>query len=275
MIRRAIVVSGALALLLVAMPSWTPVDATETLVIGGTGSAIGVVRKLAEAYQESATPHRLEILPSLGTGGGLMALADGRIDIALAGRPLEAEERTGKLVSVFARTPLVFVANQEVTASGLSIDTLVAIYHGRQTHWPDGSRARPVLRPWHDAENQILADSSESLGAALAGAVHRIDVPVTMTTQENLAVIEQIPGAFGYAPLSEVLTGHRELRVLTFEQVEPTLAHLADGRYPLAMQLAMVTGPRSSADADAFIEFARSPAGAVILERSGCLPVSQ
>lgn len=267
-------VLGALVLLLCATPLRTSVQAAETLVIGGTGSAIGVMRHLAEAYQDTAAAQPVEVLPSLGTGGGLRALADGRIDIALAARALKPQEREGKQVQVFARTPLAFVASDDVTASGLSTEMLIAVYHGTQTSWPDGTRARPVLRPWHDAETQVLAAWSEPLADALAEAVYRTDLQVTMTTQENLEAIEQTPGAFGYTPLTEVVTAQRALQVLTLEGVEPTPAQLAAGRYPLTLTLALVTGPASSDAAQAFIDFVRSPAAAAILKAAGCLPVA-
>lgn len=265
---------GALALLLCAMPLRMPLHAAETLVIGGTGSALGVMRHLAEAYQDTAAAQPVEVLPSLGTGGGLRALADGRIDIALAARALKPQEREGMQVQLFARTPLVFVARNHVAASGLSTETLIAFYQGTQTRWPDGARARPVLRPWHDAETQVLAAWSEPLADALAEAVYRTDLQVTMTTQENLEAIEQIPGAFGYTPLTEVVTAQRALQVLTLEGVEPTPAQLAAGRYPLALNLALATGPASPDSAQTFIDFVRSPAAAAILRTAGCLPVA-
>lgn len=263
-------VLGALALWLGAMP----LHAAEPLVIGGTGSAIGVVRKLAEAYQDTDTTQTVEVLTSLGTSGGLRALADGQIDIALVSRALTPQEREGLHVAVLARTPLAFVANQEVTASGLSTDALIAFYRSTRTRWPDGAHARPVLRPWHDAETQVLAAWSEPLADALSAASYRTDLLVTLTTQENLKAIEQTPGAFGYAPLAEVVVSEPALRVLTFEGVAPTPAGLAAGRYPLAMTLAMVTGPASAGKAQALIDFVRSPTGTGILTAAGCLPLS-
>ncbi|NBC49921.1 MAG: solute-binding protein [Gammaproteobacteria bacterium] len=265
---------GALVLLLCATSLRPPLQAAETLVIGGTGSAIGVMRRLAEAYQDTAAAQPIEVLPSLGTGGGLRALADARIDIALAARPLKPHEREGKQVQVFARTPLAFVASDDVTAPALSTKTLIAFYQGTQTRWPDGMRARPVLRPWHDAETQVLAAWSEPLAEVLAEAVYRTDLQVTMTTQENLEAIEQTPGAFGYTPLTEVVTAQRALQVLTLEGVEPTPAQLAAGRYPLVLNLALVTGPASPDAAQAFIAFVRSPSAAAILRSAGCLPVA-
>jgi phosphate transport system substrate-binding protein len=268
-------VLGALSLLLCAIALQTPPQAAETLVIGGTGSATSVARKIAEAYRQTRPALVLQVLPSLGTSGGLRALADGQIDIALSARALKPQEREGMRLEPFARTPLAFVANADVTVSGLNTDALIAFFRGTATRWPDGTRARPVLRPYLDAESRVLAAWSKPLADALADAVYRTDLLVTMTTQENLETIEQIPGAFGYAPLSEVLTGDRPLRVLAFEGVEPLPALLAAGEYPLALTLAMVTNPATSEHARAFIDFVRSAAGARILEAAGCLPMVQ
>ena len=266
-------VLGRLSLLLCAIALQAPPQAAETLMIGGTGSANSVAQKLAEAYRQTRPARVLQVLPSLGTSGGLRALADGQIDIALSSRALKPQEREGMRLEPFARTPLALVAHDDVTVSGLSTEALIAFFRGTETRWPDGTRARPVLRPYLDAEAQVLAAWSEPLADALADAVYRTDLLVTMTTQENLETIEQIPGAFGYAPLSEVLAGDRPLRVLAFEGVEPSPAQLAAGDYPLALTLAMVTSPAASEDARAFIEFVRSAAGARVLEAAGCLPV--
>lgn len=66
-------VLGALALVLCAMALQTPPQAAETLMIGGTGSANVVARKLAEAYRQTRPGLVVVVLLSLGMSGGLRA----------------------------------------------------------------------------------------------------------------------------------------------------------------------------------------------------------
>lgn len=137
----------------------------------------------------------IEVLPSLGTGGGFRALADRRVDIALASRPLTEAERQGSVVRAFARTPLVFVANADVSAGGLDTDTLIAIYRGERKSWADGRRCRPILRPWGDAESAVLADSNPAVAEALRYALEHRGLLAPLTTQETLETIRETPGA--------------------------------------------------------------------------------
>jgi phosphate transport system substrate-binding protein len=264
----------ALSLLVLATPSAAaaPADDSEPIRIGGTGGALGVVAALADAYREQHPQPPIEILTSLGTGGGLRALAKGRLDIALASRPLTDAEQAGRVTHPFARTPLALVANADVTAEGLISDELIAIYRGERTEWPDGKRCRPILRPWNDAETILLAALSPQLSAALEWALRRPELVVTLTTQENLAAIAHTPGAFGYGPLAEILAAERGLKLLRLDGVSPTPAALAAGRYPVSETLTMVTNTTPRAQVKAFVDFVRSPEGEAVLATHGSMP---
>jgi len=273
---RSLILSGFLAFAApLAFAADSADDPTRTpLLIGGTGGAIGVVSALAEAYRSRHSGPPIKILTSLGTGGGLRALADGRVDIALASRPLTEAERQGSVVRAFARTPLVFVANADVSAGGLDTDTLIAIYRGERTSWADGRRCRPILRPWGDAESAVLADSNPAVAEALSYALKHRGLLAPLTTQETLETIRETPGAFGYSPLAEVLADDHELRVLSYNQIAPSPAAIASGDYPLVETLSMVTTAAPSADVRAFIDFVTSADGAAILADRGCLPAA-
>jgi ABC-type phosphate transport system substrate-binding protein len=61
--------------------------AEEAVRIGGTGSGTALLGKLAALYLEARPDTRIQIMsPSLGSTGGLRALAAGRIDIVVSGR---------------------------------------------------------------------------------------------------------------------------------------------------------------------------------------------
>jgi phosphate transport system substrate-binding protein len=60
--------------------------------IGGTGNALGTMREVAKAYSKRNPGAKITVLPSLGSGGGIKAAADGAIDIAVSSRPLKDDE---------------------------------------------------------------------------------------------------------------------------------------------------------------------------------------
>ena len=52
----------------------------DNVRLGGTGSALGTMQRLVEAFTQSDPQFALSVLPNLGTTGGLKALTAGLID---------------------------------------------------------------------------------------------------------------------------------------------------------------------------------------------------
>jgi ABC-type phosphate transport system substrate-binding protein len=74
--------------------------------------------------------------------------------------------------------------------------------------------------------------------------------------------------------LAEVLAHQDGLRVLSYNQIVPSPAAIANGDYPLVAKLSIVTKVSPSADVLAFIDFVTSAKGAAILADQGCLPAA-
>ena len=153
------------------LASWTA-SAGETLKIGGVGSSMGSMELLGAAFEDLHPGAKVMVLQSLGSGGGIMAVAKGAVDIAIAGRPLKEEERRlGLTATEFAKTPVVFAVKTGNALSGLSRADLIAMIKGDVTTWPDGRRARAVLRPVSDAETMIIKEAAPDVGLAIERAI--------------------------------------------------------------------------------------------------------
>ena len=132
----------------------------QAIRIGGTGSALGTMRILAEAFKKSHPDAKMIFVPGLGSGGGRRALLGGAIDVALtskAGNDIEKIE--GTLAGSVGRSPFVFATGGRNTANGLTTEDLVDIWSGKTTAWPDGSRLRLILRPESDSDTEVLKKS--------------------------------------------------------------------------------------------------------------------
>jgi phosphate transport system substrate-binding protein len=68
-----------------------PSAAAETLRVGGTGSAIGMLQQVGAEFT-AATGIKVEVVTSLGSNGAIRALADSMLDIAVPARPLKTDE---------------------------------------------------------------------------------------------------------------------------------------------------------------------------------------
>lgn len=118
-----------------------------TIRVGGTGSALGTMRLLADGYRKIDPTLMLEIVPNLGTAGGIQALGIGAVQIAVTGRPPTAKESTSGLTAIeYGVTPFVLATTQP-GIEALTLEQVAALYDDRQAMWGDRQPVRLVLRP--------------------------------------------------------------------------------------------------------------------------------
>lgn len=242
----------------------------EEIRIGGTGTSLGTVRLLVQAFRASNPDVTVVMLPNLGSTGGIKAAIDGAADIGLSSRPLKDAERAAGASGIeYGRTPFVFAVSARSKIKAVTLAQVVDMYSGKARTWPDGSPVRLILRPDSDADTEYTAKMSQSMQAALSQAHKRPGVIVSITDQDAADDLEKTPGALGTTSLAVILSERRALHPLELDGVEPTVRALASGAYPYCKLLYFVTGPRPSAVARRFIAFARSDAGRRILARTG------
>ena len=97
------------------------------LKMGGTGSATELLKHLGRGFaSESET--QIEVIPSLGSSGGIRALGDGVLDLAVSGRPLKPDEKSkGLKVGLVIRTPFV-LATSHPNPNGLTRAAVVEAF---------------------------------------------------------------------------------------------------------------------------------------------------
>ncbi len=250
-------------------------ESGPSLKIGGAGAAMGTMNLLAAAYMKDHPGRTVEIvLPSLGSNGGVRALAAGVIDIAVTARPLTAEESAqgieakayGKSAVVFA---VVYSAGQQIPQRNLTSEDLVQIYSGSRTTWPDGRRIRLVLRPDFESDSQLIRRHIPAMDAAFEAAKRLPAVPIVYSDQEAADAIERIPGALGATSLNLILAERRPFHVLRLNGVLATSQNIRDGTYPMTKVYYFVTRKGPDRSVSEFLEFVRSEKGRAILHRSG------
>jgi phosphate transport system substrate-binding protein len=259
------------AVLLAAAPA---VHGDEVLRASGTGTALGAMRRLSDAYAKANPGRRLVVLSSVGTTGALQALSHGAIDIALAGRPLEpADQGLGLEAVPYARTPFVFAVGPRVGVTGITAGDIARIYRGDLLTWPNGERVRVVLRPKTDGDNAILRAISPEIAAAVDLAQKREGMLVGVTNQECNEIVARTPGAIGPTSLTQILTETERLTALSWNGVAPTVLNLASGAYPLAKTIFAVYRAPASPEVRRFLAFLASPEARKILEETGNVPL--
>ncbi len=272
MAKKTRTVFGMMLLLTAVFAGWALPDAAPAatiLKVGGTGSALGSMQQLAQAFEQEQAGIRIKILPSLGSTAGVKAALNGGLDLALASRPLtESERRKGAVATEYAKSPLVFVTHGMVDRKDVTLRELEAIYGGQTLEWSDGSRIRLILRPAGDIDTKLISGLSPAMAQAMKALLARPGMIVAITDQESTAAVAKTPGALGCATLTEILSQNARLNVLTLNGVQPSAKTLADRTYPMIKTLSLVTTPHTPAAARQFAEFVRSPAGRDILVRT-------
>ena len=245
-----------------------------TLRIGGSGTDLGTMKVLCRAFSDLHPDVRCEILPSLGSGGGVRAVLANKLDIGLTSRPLKQSEKSPELrVFHYASTPLVFAVPESNPTSSVTQAKLGDLYSGKQVHWPNGEVARPILRPKSDSDTLLVEKALPQLKPSLDAARQRRGVPVAATDQDAADMLEKVPGAFGTTTLTLILSEQRPLKPLVLDNVAPTVENAANGSYRIHKQLFMVIPVSPSPWVQQFLKFIQSPEGKDVLSRTGHVAV--
>ena len=260
----------AVALLTLMISTVSPLAAAERVRIGGTGSAIGTMQMMADAYQKVRPDVSVEVIPALGSGGGIKAVAAGVLNIGLSGRPLKPAERAQNLNQLeFARTPLVFASLKPYP--GLTLAQVVQIYDGTISTWPDGSTVRLVIRPESDSETTLLRAISPEMNQALTVAHTRAGLHTAMTDPDMADALEKVPGSIGSSTLALILSENRLIKPIPLNGIVPSVSTIKNGTYPYTKPLYLVTSAALTPDARDFIQYMKSKAGIKLLLRNGYL----
>jgi phosphate transport system substrate-binding protein len=247
----------------------------DTVTVGGSGAGLGVMRLLGAAFTAANPALRVEVVPSLGTAGGVRAVSEGALDIAVAGRELSATERKAPIRQIdFAKTAFVFVTSNR-SVEGISSAEVEAIFGGTKASWNDGAHIRLVLRPRDDADFGYLIARFPSLGEVYTRLLKRPELTVAPTDQDNADVAETTAGSFATSTMLQIVSEKRKLRMLALDGAAPSVETIESGRYRLGRTYYLVIGPAPSAATRAFIAFTASVEGQRIVRAAGAVSLLQ
>ncbi|MEM9072516.1 MAG: substrate-binding domain-containing protein [Myxococcota bacterium] len=198
----------------------------EPMQIAGSGANIRLTRHLLEELPG------VRVHDSVGSGGGLHALQDGVIDIALLSRPLRPREAEGIESTAYARTPLVWALQgppRDVTE-----DELAGWYAGE-------GDVLPLLRELGDSAISEVRAASPAIANAHDEAARAGRAEILLTDEAMLRAVAQIDAAFGLTDLGQIRLAELPLSPLSVDGVEPTIENARGGRYPYVRTLYAAT----------------------------------
>ncbi|MBU4372255.1 MAG: substrate-binding domain-containing protein [Proteobacteria bacterium] len=275
--RYFIVISSIFLLTSFMVESSASTSPERKLIITGSGSGIGAMRRMAEGFQKKHPNVAIDLLLSIGSTGGINAVKEGRIDIGLSSRPLTPEERSmGIVEEPYGRTPFIFAVQESNPTNGVTLTEIEDIYAGKRKTWPDGTPIRLILRPLRDSSSVYLASINPRLKSAAEKAHSIPGVFVGTTDQEAAEQIEKTPGSFGTTSSSLMAVEKRRIKALSVDGTAPILSniaagvHVSAGKYPYTVTMSLVyKGDADKGAVKDFIKFVLSKDGRKILSECG------
>jgi len=251
-----------------------PAGASDALRVGGTGSGVGGLRLVAEALARQPGAPAVEVLPAFGSAGGIAALIEGRLDIAVTNRLPNAAEsaRASFKVQEYARTPFVMAVHRNLGLQALTGAQFAALYAEGAAVYPNGQRARPVLRLPEEIDSKLVVALVPAAGQPHEGAQARKGMLRAATDAEAAELVEKVPGAFAASTLAQIESERRPFVALTIDGRTPTTAALASGQYPHFKPLYLITRANVDARTTRLVDFVFSDAGQSVLAAHGHLP---
>jgi phosphate transport system substrate-binding protein len=237
------------------------------LIVGGTGSSLGFMRLLGKSYSAYYPEVTVEVLPSLGTSGGIRALKSGAIDVAVAGRHLTDHEKIGLHHSFLGKSPVVFAVHPGTPVEEITLSEIVNIYDGTNLTWSDQSRIRIFLRPTNDTDWQLMNSFSPELTRALQIARENEGIYLAITDSDAITYLENVRGSIGPATLTMIAAERRRVKILHYHGRNPDAANHIQEKYPMQKSYFLLSRIDTTPAVAKFVDYIQSPQGQKILSQ--------
>jgi phosphate transport system substrate-binding protein len=246
----------------------TPAHAEPVLLeIVGTGDGIELLRALGRGFMQQHSNVRVEIPPSIGSGGGIAAVGSrkavlGRVAVKLS----NADREAGIDYRPFARLPSAFYVNPAAAVESVTAEQLAGIYSGKILNWSElgGSDLRIRVVRREDSDSTLTVLRATMPGWKDLNILERSKMATT--TQEAVETVREVLGAIGFGPYAKNL--EHGLTVLKIDGRHPT-----DAGYPSSVDLALIYSESTiTPAARSFIEFTGGEGARNIIVGFGSVP---
>ena len=264
----------ALVLILLFASRVEVASAAEKIILDGSSGMLPLVSALAKAYQQKSSDPELELGKGLGTGARVRALAEGKIQIALASHgiePAEVQKENLKVIPI-AKGAIVFAVNGPAI-SNITDEQVCGVYSGKITDWQDlgASQASIVVmtRPPTEVDSEVIRE--------------KIGCFKNLKVSENAQIMERggdmakglsaTANAIGMTSMTVVEQSKGRVRALTLNGVAPSADNVKSGRYFLTRDFYFVVKGEPTPSLRKFLDFVLSPDGDHVMTANGAIPM--
>ncbi|HPS90933.1 MAG TPA: phosphate ABC transporter substrate-binding protein [Methanothrix sp.] len=253
-------------------------SAAEKVTVSGSTTVLPLAEVEGEAFNGQQSDCQVTVTGG-GTGAGITAAGEGRSDIAMASRTIKDSERSKYSKNNFQQFSIGYdgiciIVSKPIYDAGVKAitkDQLKDIYVGKITNWkdlkgPDAeiyAIAREEGSGTRDTFNELIMGSTTAETSGVK--------TVSMSSAEIKTAVVGSDKAIGYVGFSYAESG--DVGILQYDGVNPNVANIKSGSYPLARHLYFYTWGQPTPCAQKFIDFVLSPDGQKIADENGFVPI--
>ena len=243
-------------------------------VIDGSTGVMPLAAALVEAFQERNPGIAVEMGQGLGTESRMQALADGRIDIALASHGLKLDEitRQGMSAHEIARTAVVFAVNASVPVVGLTDQEICDVYAGKISSWKSLGGTEMDIAPRTRPDSEVDAEVVRASIRCLTDLRMSATVKVMPKTGDMAKELSETAGTIGMTTMTVVEQSGGKIRALSINGIAPSLENVERAAYSLVRKSFLVTRATPPPAVARFLQFVRDPSGERVIRANGAIP---
>lgn len=244
----------------------------NSVVIAGSTSVQPLSETMAQVYMENNPDVTIEVQGG-GSGQGIKSIQEGIADIGSLSREVKEDEAASVADEyVIAKDGVAVVVNTDVTVDNLTIEQIKGIYTGEIKNWSEvGGEDKDIVVVSREEGSGTRGAFTEITGVAEDDVDNTTtDALIQSSTGAVKETVSTTPASIGYVSLGALDDAVKAVKV---EDVEATVDNVLSGEYKIQRPFVYVVNDQMTDAAKAFIDFALSDEGQVIVEENGFIPV--
>ena len=259
--------------------------AVAALRVNGSTTVNAVVVEAADLLR-GERGLEIQVDTAGGSSGGISALGEGRVEMAMSSRPLSDEDRSRYPGVAFhpvriGEDAVALVVSRDVWEGGvhsLSADEMRGIYEGRIGNWRQlgGAEQRiaffnkePGRGTWEVFAHWLYGDAKRA---------PLVSFPEVGANQEARAKVASTRGAL--SQLSASWADGKAVFALAIEKepgevLAPSAENILNGRYPMRRSLFVITNGPPQGNAQVLVDFLLSSRGQELVQAQGFLGIAE
>ncbi len=226
---------------LFGFPSWA--DTSGKLVVTGSSTVAPLIAEIAKRYEQQNPGVRVDVQ----TGGSSRGIGDARnglADIGMVSRALKPEENDLSSHTL-AHDGITLIVHASNPVTALADKHVVGIYTGRIQNWEDAGGADAPITVVNKAEGRSTLELFLAYFHLKADEVK--PSVVIGDNEQGVKTVAGNPDAIGYVSVGSAgyaATHGVPIKLLPLDGVAASAETVADGSFPLARPLVLVTKPQ-------------------------------